>query len=66
MALVMLGAALSTSGARAQVLAMQWQHSSVTSITQGATPDVIPDEDSAAPTEIATDIPARLHPPTRA
>ena len=39
---------------------MQWDHSRVSSITQGATPDVVPEEDSAAPTEIATDIPARL------
>ncbi len=59
MALVMLGAALSTTGARAQVLAMTLEHS-VGSIIQGVAPDVVPDEDSAAPTEIVTDIPARL------
>ena len=59
MALVLVGAAVWTTDARAQVLAMQWEHR-VSSITQGATPDVVPDEDSAAPTEIATDIPARL------
>ncbi len=60
MALVLVGAAVWTTDARAQVLAMQWDHSRVSSITQGATPDVVPEEDSAAPTEIATDIPARL------
>jgi len=57
--LVLAGAAVFTTDARAQVLAMQWEHR-VSSITQGAAPDVIPDEDSAAPTEIATDISARL------
>jgi len=60
MALVLVGAAVWTTDARAQVVAMQWEHSRVSSITQGVTPDVVPDEDSAAPTEIATDIPARL------
>jgi lipoprotein-anchoring transpeptidase ErfK/SrfK len=60
MALVVVGAAVWTTDARAQVLAMQWEHSRVSSITQGVTPDVVPDEDSAAPTESATDIPARL------
>jgi lipoprotein-anchoring transpeptidase ErfK/SrfK len=60
MALVLVGAAVWPTDARAQVLAMQWEHSGVSSITQRATPDVAPDEDSAAPTEIATDIPARL------
>ena len=59
MALVLVGAAVWTTDARAQVLAMQWEHG-VSSITQGVTPGVVPDEDSAAPTEIATDIPARL------
>jgi lipoprotein-anchoring transpeptidase ErfK/SrfK len=59
MALVLVGAAVWTTDARAQVLAMQWEHSGHSSITQG-TPDVVPDEDSAAPTEIGTDIPARL------
>src|SRR5271166_4840923 len=60
MALLLAGAAVWTTDARAQVVAMQWEHSRVSSITQGVTPDVAPDEDSAAPTEIATDIPARL------
>jgi len=60
MALVLVGAAVWPTDARAQVLAMQWEHSGVSSITQRATPDVAPDEDSAAPTESATDIPARL------
>ena len=59
LALVMLGAALSTTGARAQVLAMTLEHN-VGSIIQGVVPDVVPDEDSAAPTEAVTDIPARL------
>ncbi len=59
MALVTLGAALSTSGARAQVLAITLEHG-VGSVIQGVTPAVVPDEDSAAPTEAATDIPARL------
>ena len=59
MALAMLGAALSTTGARAQVLAMTLEHS-VGSIIQGVAPDVVPDEDSAAPTEAVTDIAARL------
>ena len=59
MALVLVGAAVWTTDARAQVLAMTWEHR-VSSITQGATPDVVPDEDAAAPSEIATDIPARL------
>ena len=63
MALVLVGAAVWTTDARAQVLAMQWEHSRVSSITQGVTPDVVPDEDSAVPTEIATDIPARAAPP---
>jgi lipoprotein-anchoring transpeptidase ErfK/SrfK len=61
-ALVLVGAAVSTTDARAQVLAMQWEYSRVSSITRGVTPDVAPDEDSAAPAEIATDIPARLRP----
>ncbi len=61
MALVLVGAAVWATGASAQAVAMQWEQSRVTSITQGATPNVVPDEDSAAPTEIATDIPARLH-----
>ncbi len=56
---MLVGAAVWTTDARAQVLAMQWEHG-VSSITQGVTPGVVPDEDSAAPTEIATDIPARL------
>ncbi len=60
MALVLVGAAVWTTDAQAQVVAMTWEHSRVSSITQGATPDVVPEEDSAAPTEIATDIPARL------
>jgi lipoprotein-anchoring transpeptidase ErfK/SrfK len=59
MALVLVGAAAWTTDARAQVLAMTWEQR-VSSITQGVTLDVVPDEDSAAPTEIATDIPARL------
>jgi len=59
MALVLVGAAVWTTDARAQVLAMTWEHR-VGSITHGATPDVVPDEDAAAPSEIATDIPARL------
>ncbi|MFY9894811.1 MAG: L,D-transpeptidase [Xanthobacteraceae bacterium] len=59
MALVMLGAALSTSGAKAQVLAMTLEHS-FGSIIQGLAPDVVPDEDSATPTEVPTDIAARL------
>ena len=52
MALVLAGAAVWTTDARAQVLAMQWEHR-VSSITQGATADVIPDEDSAATTDIS-------------
>jgi len=59
MALVLVGATVWTTDARAQVLAMTWEHR-VSSITQSATPDVVTDEDSAAPTEIATNIPARL------
>jgi len=60
MALVMVGAALCTSDARAQVLAMTWQHR-VDSIIDGAATDAVPDEDAAAPAEAATDVPARLH-----
>jgi len=59
MALVLVGAAVWTTDARAQVLAMTWEQR-VGSITQGVTPDVVVDEDLTAPTEIATDIPARL------
>jgi len=59
MALVLVGAAVWTTDARAQVVAMTWEQR-VSSITQGVTPDVVSDEDSAVPTEIATDIPARL------
>ena len=57
MALVLIGAAgVWTTDAQAQVLAMQWEQSRVSSITQGVTPDVVADEDSAIP----ADIPARL------
>jgi lipoprotein-anchoring transpeptidase ErfK/SrfK len=56
MALVLVGAGVWATDARAQVLAMQWEHSRVSSITQRVTPDVVPDEDSAAP----TDVPASL------
>ncbi len=56
MALLLVGAALSTTAARAQVLAMTFQHRA-DAIVQG----VVPDEDSTVPSEVATDIPARLH-----
>ena len=54
MALVLVGAALSTTAAQAQVLAMTFEQSA------GA---IVPsvDEDSTVPSEVATDIPARLH-----
>ena len=59
MALVMAGVALWTTDARAQVLAMTFQHRAG-AIVQGAAPDAAPDEDSAVPAEVATDIPAHL------
>jgi lipoprotein-anchoring transpeptidase ErfK/SrfK len=55
MALLLVGAALSTTAAQAQVLAMTFQHRA-DAIVQGAAPD----DDSAVPTDVATDIPARL------
>ena len=55
MALLLVGAALSTTAAQAQVLAMTFQHRA-DAIVQG----VVPDEDSTVPSEVATDIPARL------
>ncbi len=59
MALVMMGTALWTTDTRAQVLAMTFQHRAEATV-QGAAPDAAPDEDSAVPAEVATDIPAHL------
>jgi len=53
--IAVIGAALWTTVAQAQVLAMTLEHK-VGSIAQG----VVPDEDSAAPARAATDIPAHL------
>jgi lipoprotein-anchoring transpeptidase ErfK/SrfK len=56
MALLLVGAALSTTAAQAQVLAMMFEQ------TAGAiVPGVVPNDDSTVPADVATDIPARLH-----
>ena len=55
MALLLVGAALSTTAAQAQVLALTFQHRA-DAIVQG----VVSDEDSTVPSEVATDIPGRL------
>jgi lipoprotein-anchoring transpeptidase ErfK/SrfK len=59
MAFVMVGAALWTTDARAQLLAMTLEHR-VGPIIQGAVPEVVPDEDAAAAPDLATDVPTRL------